>query len=224
MSHVGRKTIAQHAILQRLEQKMVCAGAAQGFGASLAYAERKRAFTQRRFLRFNVEFTYCKNLAVVKQQKNITPEQALARLQRSCALRETCSQAAQRKLTQWKIAPPHAERIMQKLLSEKWIDDRRYAEAFAREKSRIAKWGSIKIRAYLQAKRIATADINHALSFIETDDESAAIEELLNKKVKTLKAKSSEDLLAKLLRFGTSRGYKYEQVIKAARRITKSEE
>ncbi len=111
---------------------------------------------------------------------------------------------------------------MQKLLSEKWIDDRRYAEAFVREKSRIAKWGAIKIRIYLQSKRISTADISHAISQIQSANEQETVEELLSKKAKTVKAKSPQDFVAKLLRFGVSRGYGYEMVMKIARSIVKS--
>ncbi|MDR2937977.1 MAG: RecX family transcriptional regulator [Prevotellaceae bacterium] len=159
---------------------------------------------------------------MTNQKKDITPEQALARLQRSCSLRETCSQAAQRKLAQWKIEPQAAAQIMQRLMAEKWVDDRRYAAAFAREKSRLAKWGQVKIRTYLQAKRISADDISHALSFIEVENEAAALEELLTKKARTIKAKSAQDFFAKLLRFGVSRGYKYEAVAKAAREVATS--
>ena len=148
----------------------------------------------------------------LKSEIHITPEQALARLMRSCSLRETCSQAAQRKLAQWKISSPAAERILQRLLAEKWIDNRRYAEAFTREKSRIAKWGSAKIGAALHAKQISAADIAHALSLISPENESATLEKLLSKKAQTLKAKSPQDFFAKLVRFGVARGYGYERV------------
>ncbi len=143
----------------------------------------------------------------------------MARLQRSCSLRETCSQTARKKLAQWKILPEDAARIMQKLTAEQWVDDRRYAEAFAREKSRLAKWGAIKIRTHLQAKQIPASDINHALGQIEKGNEQEAIKEILNKKAKSVQAKSPHDFFAKLLRFGISRGYEYGEVVKAVRAI-----
>ncbi|MGL5959880.1 MAG: regulatory protein RecX [Bacteroidales bacterium] len=147
-----------------------------------------------------------------KSQRNITPAQALARLQRSCSLRETCSYAAQQKLITWRIDPTEATKILQQLIAEKWIDDLRYACAYTREKSQLSKWGAQKIQVHLQAKRISTDIIRTAISQIDSDMLKENLEQLLAKKLRSIKPTSKAEVYAKLLRFGVSRGFAYHEV------------
>lgn len=157
-----------------------------------------------------------------KEEKIITPNEALKRLERSCGLRETCSQAVQRKLAFWKIPQSEAEGILHHLKSKDLVNDERYAHAFAREKSHLAKWGELKIHSYLQAKRIPPEMIRKALSSLDASNQATTIEILLQKKAKLIKAKSFGDMYAKLVRFGVSRGYQYETVANIAETVSKS--
>ena len=103
-----------------------------------------------------------------------------------------------------------ADKVVAKLVEEKYVDDRRYSEAYAREKSAISGWGLVKIKYMLSAKGISKEVISQALAEIDTDKADARLEKLLENKFRTLKDDPQWKL--KLLRFALGRGYSYEEV------------
>ena len=150
----------------------------------------------------------------------ISPEKALTRAQAICAKQERCSNDIRLKLIQWQIAASEAEKIINKLVSDGFIDDERYARMFVRDKSKFNKWGPIKISYTLKSKRIPDNIIESALQEVISDDDKS-LKELLRRKLKNLKAKSPYELKVKLIRFGVSRGYEYEVVNKILSSIVK---
>ena len=67
----------------------------------------------------------------VKRTK--TPEQALRMLMERCAKSEVAVSDARRSLVRWGVAEADRQRIVDTLLRERFIDERRYAEAYVRE-------------------------------------------------------------------------------------------
>ena len=63
-----------------------------------------------------------------------TPEQALAALMRLCARAERSEEDARRLMTRWGVAPADREQVLERLRRDRFIDDARYAEAFARSR------------------------------------------------------------------------------------------
>lgn len=103
-----------------------------------------------------------------------------------------------------------AERIVSKLEQEKYIDDLRYATAFARDKSSISGWGESKIRYMLSSKGISREVILQALENIDDSKASARLEKLMENKARALRDDPQAKM--KMLRFGLGRGYSYEDV------------
>lgn len=143
--------------------------------------------------------------------KTITAEQALARLQRLCSMREKCTADILKKLAEYQIEPDEVDIIIQKLQASGFIDDERFARSFARTKHKISKWGKQKIAFNLSLKRISKPMIDMALSEISTESNSKIINAELQKKLQRTKAKSKAALAAKLLQFAVSRGYDYSE-------------
>lgn len=99
-------------------------------------------------------------------KKIITADEAKLRMADLCARSEQCSADIIVKLKKLGIAQSDASNILEQLKSRKFIDDARYAGAYASDKLRFAGWGPNKIRAGLYAKRIASdiiADVVDAL-------------------------------------------------------------
>ena len=71
-----------------------------------------------------------------------------------------------------------------------------------------------KIKLALQAKSIDAATIANALQEINVEAQPEILAKMLRKKEQTITAKSPQDMKAKLLRFGISRGFEYEVVIR----------
>ena len=65
-----------------------------------------------------------------KVKRTKTPEQALVSLMNLCAKSEKCTGDARRLMRGWGVAAADAEKVLQRLVNERFIDDSRYAEAF----------------------------------------------------------------------------------------------
>ena len=71
-------------------------------------------------------------------------QKVLERLQRQCARMEYCVSDIRRKaLKAMEGDPDAADRIVASLVKDRFVDDRRFAAAFAREKSALQGWGRI---------------------------------------------------------------------------------
>ncbi len=128
-----------------------------------------------------------------------------------CAKREYCVSDIRRKaLLKLEGDGEAAEEIVASLVADKFVDDARYASAFAREKASLQGWGPIKIRFQLRMKGISDADINAALDDVDTEKAAARLERLLETKWKTLREDPQGRL--KLIKFALSRGYDYSEV------------
>ena len=110
-------------------------------------------------------------------------------------------------------------RIVAALVEDGYADDRRYAAAFAREKSSITGWGPVKIRMALSAKGISGEMADEALLEIDSGRADAKLEKLLQIKWRTLSEDPQGRL--KLIRFALSRGYDYESVRPIVEEITR---
>lgn len=147
------------------------------------------------------------------KRRTKSPEQALAALMRLCARTEKCSGDARRLMRGWGLAEADAERVMERLCRERFIDDDRYAGAFVREKLRLSGWGVYKIRAALQRKGIDRATIDGALRQADASQMAGRLAERLARKARSLRQAAPGELKTKLIRYGLSLGYDCETVL-----------
>ena len=137
----------------------------------------------------------------------------LSRLQKLCSKAEYCRADIYRKaLKDLEGDEEAAVKVVEALQADKYIDDARYAAAYAREKAALQGWGPVKIRFQLRGKGVSDADIAAALEEIEPDKAEARLAKLLESKAKTLKGDPQGRL--KLIKFALSRGYDYDVVKK----------
>ena len=105
-----------------------------------------------------------------------------------------------------------ARQVLDSLLSDGFVDDVRYASAFAREKSRLTGWGPVKIRFALAGKGLSRETIDAALDSIDQDEASDKLERLMASRAKALEGDPQARL--KLIKYALSRGYEYSDVQK----------
>lgn len=160
----------------------------------------------------------------IKQKRTKSPEQALAALMRLCARAEKSTGDARRLMSGWGVDPAAQEAVLKQLTAQRFIDDERYAAAFVREKTSLSGWGSYKIRAALQRKRIDRAIIDRALAAIDREAGAERLSTLLRRKLRTVKAATPYDLRAKLMRYGLSLGYEYETVADQVAQLVKNDD
>jgi regulatory protein len=135
----------------------------------------------------------------------------LSRLQKLCSKAEYCRADVYRKaLKDLEGDAEAAGKVVEQLVADKYVDDVRYASAYAREKAGLQGWGPVKIRFQLRAKGVSDADIVSALQDVEPEKAEARLEKLLAAKARTLEGDPQFRL--KLLKFALSRGYEYDTV------------
>lgn len=145
-----------------------------------------------------------------------TPEQALAALMRYASKAERSSGDAERLMRGWGVAETDRRKILARLCELRFIDDRRFAEAYVRDKVRLGGWGARKIRAGLLAKGISSAIVAEAMTGVEEAAGGDRLLEIFRRKEPSIKAGTPYERRAKLIRFGLSRGFGYEEVVAAA--------
>ena len=145
--------------------------------------------------------------------------EVLDKLEALCAKREYCVSDIRRKAIERLDGDRQAaEERVQSLIGNTFVDDARYASAFAREKSGLQGWGPIKIRFQLRAKGISDSIITEALSEIDGTKARTRLEKLLENKWRSLSDDPQGRL--KLIKFALSRGYEYEDTEPLIKRIT----
>ena len=157
---------------------------------------------------------------VERTKRTKTPQQALQSLMRMCARSERSSGDALRLMKRWDVADDDARKVLARLQAERFIDDRRFAEAFVRDKLNLSGWGAYKIKMSLRAKGLSREVIEEVVSpMIEATDMKERLEDIMQRKLRTLKYTSTYEAKTKLIRFAASRGYDIEEAIECASKI-----
>lgn len=153
---------------------------------------------------------------MVMNQENI--HKVTDRMRRLCSRREYCTSDILKKVSDALDGDREAASgVLELLISEKYVDDLRYATAYARDKATISGWGATKIRYMLSGKGIPRDLISKALEEIDEGKAGVRLEKLLENKWRTLKDDPQAKL--KMLRFGLGRGYPYDDVSSALEKI-----
>lgn len=142
-----------------------------------------------------------------KMTENTLVRTALNKAMAICAKREICSGDISAQLKSWGLNSQDIKSVIGTLLKEDFINDKRYAEAFVKDKYRQNKWGKVKIAAHLRAKNIASELIGSALASLDDDQYRQMIRDTLISHRKFIKARNQYDLQGKLMRYGLSKGF-----------------
>lgn len=157
-----------------------------------------------------------------RERKTKTAQQALQSLMRLAARSEKSTGDALRLMRTWGVPEAEQRGVLEKLIADRYIDNRRYAEAYAREKSRLAGWGERKIAMQLRMKGVERETISAVLAEVLQDDSMAErLQEKLEKKLRTVKAANDYELRGKLLRYALGLGYDYDMAAEVIEKLTK---
>lgn len=137
----------------------------------------------------------------------MTEQEAFLRLSALCAQAEHCEYEMQEKMRRWQLPDDAQARVMQRLVSERYVDDNRYALAFARDKVKYNKWGRRKVEQALWQKRIADDIRQQVLDSIGDADYISVLRPLLQQKRRAVKARNDYELRMKLVKFALGRGF-----------------
>ena len=143
-------------------------------------------------------------------KKDMTEQEAYLQLAALCAQAEHCQQEMRDKMRRWELDETVQNRIVTRLVKERYVDDERYARAFVKDKIRYNKWGRRKVQQALWQKHIDAEIQQRVLDEIDEKEYLDILRPLLKQKRKSIKAESDYELNQKLVRFALGRGFDFD--------------
>ena len=144
----------------------------------------------------------------MKPTLNIGTDRALEKIKHFCGYQERNHREVKEKLFSFGLYKDQIETLISVLIQEDYLNEERYAMAFARGKFRMKGWGKIKIKYELKQQQISDYCIKKALQAIEEEDYIQAFTKVFDEKIKTLKSEKNIFIKKKKLQsFLLQRGF-----------------
>lgn len=142
----------------------------------------------------------------IKEFEVTEKEKIIIRARKYCAYQERCHSEMKQKLADWGVWKKDADEVMAHLISEGFLNEERFAIAFAGGKFRIKKWGRVKIANELRKRQVSDYCIESGLSKIDEDDYTRTLKILLEKKLPK-STRNDPAVKQSAIRFAMSRGF-----------------
>jgi regulatory protein len=126
-----------------------------------------------------------------------------------CAFQERCISEVSGKLKEWKVGQKRAEKIIEQLIREDYLNEERFARSYAGGKFRINHWGKTKIIYELERRQVPDLIIQIGLEEIGDEEYAETLEEILQRKNRELREPDPFKRKQKLIAFGIQKGYHY---------------
>ena len=138
--------------------------------------------------------------------------QMLQKSEAFCAYQERCSFEVIEKLKHMGAENGEILQVLSSLLDNKFLDDERFATAYAVGKLRIKHWGVNKIKQGLKLKKLDASLIEKAMEALYKEDYTGILQEVATRKWQEF-AKEKDPWMRKqkLYRFLASRGFNYDE-------------
>src|SRR5215213_5948016 len=121
-------------------------------------------------------------MIVATQKKYLTKEQALQKVRQYCAYQERSHTEVKQKLWDLGIHPTMHEEIISTLIEEDYLNEERFAKAFAGGKFRMKDWGRKKIYYALKERKVSEYNIKNAMKSIDEEAYQKTLWDLAEKK------------------------------------------
>jgi len=142
----------------------------------------------------------------------LDPKTALLKAERYCVYQERAQQEVREKLYSWGLYQRDIENIIAELISNNFLNEERFANAYALGKFRQKGWGKIKIKQGLKLKRVPENLIKKALQQIDLDNYIVKLKGILEKKDALLKEKDPYKRKYQLKQYAFGKGYEGDLV------------
>ncbi len=142
------------------------------------------------------------------QVKNIGVEKGWEKIRYYCAYQERSHADTRDKLYSFGLYKHEVETLLSRLIEENYLNEERYAIAFAGGHFRTKQWGRVKIKYALSQKKVSPYCIKKALAAIDEKEYEASLQKLAAAKLATLKGeKNIFTRKAKLQQYLLQKGY-----------------
>jgi regulatory protein len=125
---------------------------------------------------------------------------ALQKAKNYCTYQERCHSEVRDKLYSFKLYKKEVEQLLTQLIEEDFLNEERFAIAYAGGHFRTKQWGKEKIKYALKQKKVSEYCIRKALTGISNTDYNKTFFNVADKKLKTLKSEKNIFIKKKKIR------------------------
>lgn len=136
-------------------------------------------------------------------------EYIISKARNYCAYQERCISDVADKLNKWKVRHQQAEKIIEQLIREDYLNEERFARFYASGKFRINRWGKTRIIYELQKRQIPDLIIQIGLEEIDDEEYEQTLKEILSRKSREIKEPDPFKKKQKLIAYAVQKGYHY---------------
>lgn len=147
-----------------------------------------------------------------REKRRLTPTEALSKICKYCAYQERSHLEVKKRLFDYGLPSDEVDQLLSKLITDGFVNEERFAKAYAGGKFRMKKWGRMKIENELNALGLSTRNISRGLKEIEVEDYEKALQQLLEKKNELFREPDVFKKRDRIARYAIGRGYEPELV------------
>jgi regulatory protein len=146
------------------------------------------------------------------RKKSYTPAEAFLKASGYCAYQERSHKEVRNKLFGYGLYSSQVDELLARLITEGFLNEERFAKAFAGGKFRIKKWGRNKIAHELQAHAVTSRCIQKGLDEIDEQEYATVLRQIIKKKWSQNEGDNIFTRKDKTARFAIGKGYEPELV------------
>ena len=140
-------------------------------------------------------------------RKQLSKEQALQKLKHYCGYQDRSHSEVKEKLYSLGVWKKDHDEIMAALIEENYLNEERFALAFAGGKFRMKKWGRVKIKYELKQRQVSEYTIKKALKQIDEEEYMTSLKKLAEDRYASLKGEQYLVRKKKTIDYLMQKGY-----------------
>ena len=144
--------------------------------------------------------------------KPLSKQQARQKIKAYCAYQERSQKEVRAKLYDMGLYTADVEETISDLIQENFLNEERFAIAYAGGKFRIKQWGRVKIKQGLKLKGVPEKMINKAIYSIDEDEYRATLQNILEKKSHLINEKEPFKKRNKLIQYAQGKGFETDLI------------
>jgi regulatory protein len=148
-------------------------------------------------------------------KKSFTPDQAYQKIKQFCSYQERSHREVTEKLYSFGLYKKDVEILLSQLIEENYLNEERFAIAFAGGKFRMKQWGRVKIKYELKQKGVSTYCVSLAMKEIEEETYLETLKSLVTKKWESLKGEQYLNRQSKTTAYLLQKGFEQNLIIEA---------
>lgn len=144
---------------------------------------------------------------------------AILKLRQFCAYQERSHQETKYKCLELGLRGNEVDEAIAELIAENFLNEERFAKAYAGGKFRIKQWGRKKILMELKQKQVSAYCIKKGMEEIDPDDYTAVLLKLTERKYESLKGEIPMKRKYKTMQYLLQKGFESELINDALEQI-----